>query len=364
MPIFMDLHIVPGVTAEHVAEAHQEDLKIQDDYGCRVMTYWVDEDHGSAFCLMEAPNKEAVIKMHENAHGLIPHEIIEVNSSVVEAFLGRIKYPKNLKTSLDTGLKIFNDPAFRIILVITTKNTNLLQFDLGLNKFNEVLGTFTKLIKQQIVNNQGRLVEMEGEGYVISFVSVSDALNCATTIQKSTQDVSEILQLCMSLNAGLPVDTSDQLFGITIKFAHYLCDIGSTNQIVVSSIVEQLNKPDYQNFIEKENIRRVSTTEEKTIEVIMKTLEGNWQDPEFGVADFCAKMSISKSKLYRQCTKLTKMSPNELLRKYRLKKSLAVLKTGLNISETAFESGFSSPSYFAKCFQKQYGILPMQYLKI
>ena len=57
MPIYMDLHIVPGVIAEHVAQAHQEDLKIQRNYGCSVMTYWVDQDHGSAFCLLEAPNK-------------------------------------------------------------------------------------------------------------------------------------------------------------------------------------------------------------------------------------------------------------------------------------------------------------------
>ena len=120
MPIFMDLHIVPGVIAEHVAGAHQEDLRIQSEYGCRVMTYWVDEDRGSAFCLIDAPDKEAVIKMHNDAHGLIPHEIIEVNSRTVEAFLGRIKYPENYSVSAETGLKIFNDPAFRIILVITT----------------------------------------------------------------------------------------------------------------------------------------------------------------------------------------------------------------------------------------------------
>ena len=38
MPIFMDLHVVPGIEAEHAAEAHQEDLKIQDAHGCRCFT--------------------------------------------------------------------------------------------------------------------------------------------------------------------------------------------------------------------------------------------------------------------------------------------------------------------------------------
>ena len=44
MPIYMDRHIVPGIEAKHAAQAHREDLKIQDEYGCRCMTYWVDEE--------------------------------------------------------------------------------------------------------------------------------------------------------------------------------------------------------------------------------------------------------------------------------------------------------------------------------
>ena len=73
MPIYMDRHIVPGIEAKHAAEAHREDLKIQDEYGCRCMTYWVDEDRGSAFCLIDAPDIESVKKMHDRAHGLMPH---------------------------------------------------------------------------------------------------------------------------------------------------------------------------------------------------------------------------------------------------------------------------------------------------
>ena len=360
----MDLHIVPGVIASHVAEAHQEDLKIQNQYGCRVMTYWVDEDRGSAFCLMEAPNKEAVMEMHDNAHGLIPHEIIEVNSGIVEAFLGRIKYPETYEVSEDTGLKIFNDPAFRIILVINTRDPKLLRYEMGETKSQELLYKFARLVKQQIVANQGRLVELEGEGFVVSFISGSQALKCAYTIQEEIQKLSGVLELRMAINAGLPVDKSDRLFGTTIEFAQDMCNIADSNQIAISSIVNELSKSDYHETDTSGNLRSFSVGEEKFMDSLMQVLKENWRDSEFTVEVFCKKLGLSKSQLYRKCKAITKLSPNSLIREYRLSQSLLLLRTDRNIAETVFEVGFTSPSYYTKCFQKRFGLLPLQYLKI
>ena len=57
MPIYMDVHIVPGVKSKDVAEAHRLDLLHQDEYGCKCMTYWIDEGRESIFCLIDAPPK-------------------------------------------------------------------------------------------------------------------------------------------------------------------------------------------------------------------------------------------------------------------------------------------------------------------
>jgi AraC-like DNA-binding protein len=58
------------------------------------------------------------------------------------------------------------------------------------------------------------------------------------------------------------------------------------------------------------------------------------------------------------------MSPNNLLREYRLLQSLNLLRSeDRNISQTTFDTGFSSPSYFTKCFQKRFGLQPLAYLK-
>jgi hypothetical protein len=80
MPLFMDVHesLPEGATAKDVAEAHRADLKVQDEYGVRYLRYWADEKDRKVFCLVEAPNAEAAITVHREAHGLLADHIYEV----------------------------------------------------------------------------------------------------------------------------------------------------------------------------------------------------------------------------------------------------------------------------------------------
>ena len=79
MPLYMDIHQhIEGLTADAVAGAHAADLKTQEKYGVKYLRYWFDEDAGKVFCLIEAPNKEAANAVHQEAHGLVADEIIEV----------------------------------------------------------------------------------------------------------------------------------------------------------------------------------------------------------------------------------------------------------------------------------------------
>jgi hypothetical protein len=83
MPLFMDIHQhVPGLTKDAVAGAHQRDLEIQKKYGVQYLKYWFDEGSGKVFCLVNAPNKEAAIKVHREAHGLLADEVVEVQEGM------------------------------------------------------------------------------------------------------------------------------------------------------------------------------------------------------------------------------------------------------------------------------------------
>lgn len=81
MPIYMDIHKgVDGLTTEGVAEAHMKDLETQEKHGVKYMKYWFNEEDGTIFCLVDAPNKEAAAAVHREAHGLEAQEIIEVKA--------------------------------------------------------------------------------------------------------------------------------------------------------------------------------------------------------------------------------------------------------------------------------------------
>ncbi len=77
--MYMDIHKqIPGLTKEAIAGAHKADLAVGKKYGVEYLKYWYDEGTGKAFCLVNAPSKEAAIMVHKEAHGLVADEIIEV----------------------------------------------------------------------------------------------------------------------------------------------------------------------------------------------------------------------------------------------------------------------------------------------
>jgi AraC-like DNA-binding protein len=364
MPIYMDVHIVPGVKARDVAEAHQKDLLHQQEYGCKAMTYWVDEKRETIFCLVEAPDKQAVEEMHSKAHGLIPNKIIEVSSELVESFLGRMYDPAEAKIS-DDGLKIFNDPSFRILLVTKVTDPVLLQNKFGIEKANELLSKHNSIIRKNVTQHDGREVEHGGSGFIISFSSAAKAVSCALSIQKDLQDIdAEAIGFRMGINAGEPIEKSNKLFGDTIQFAGHMCAIAKSLQVAMASSVKELVSKDY--FQNRANdFLTLSRQDENSLELLFNKLEENWQDPDFDIENYCQAMAMSKSQLYRKTISLTGLSPNLLLKEFRLEKARELMKKQrYNISQITFDSGFTSPSYFTKCFKKKFGLLPMAYLDL
>ncbi len=80
MALFMDVHeqLPEGATFDDVAGAHAADLKTQDRYGVRYLRYWVSEEDGKVFCLVEAPDADAATRVHRDAHGLVAERIFTV----------------------------------------------------------------------------------------------------------------------------------------------------------------------------------------------------------------------------------------------------------------------------------------------
>ncbi len=364
MPIYMDRHDVSEtVTAENVAQLHQEDLKIQEKFGCRGLTYWFDEKRKTAFCLIEAPDAKAIQKMHNEAHGQVPHRVIEVDASIVESFLGRIEDPEKAQ---NTVLNIINDPAFRTIMVIALKRSSLLQNDAA--QFKLSLHNYSNAVLNLVNVYDGQPVKLSEAHFLVSFKSVSNAVHAALDIQSLLKEfVNDInndkIRLKIGLSAGVPVTEKKLIFEDTVKLAERMCTIIKGKIIVSSEVKELYNSENSDALCEGENIFSLTQTDEKFLTLLMNYTESAWSNTNLKVDDFSKPMGCGKSQLYRKMILLTGKSPNTFIKHYRLNEAITLLNKNIcNVSEIAYLTGFSSPSYFSKCFQKRYGHLPSNYL--
>lgn len=93
-------------------------------------------------------------------------------------------------------------------------------------------------------------------------------------------------------------------------------------------------------------------------------IEQNIDNPDFSVEEFGRLVGMSQAQLYRKLKALTSYSPNEYVRVTRLRYAATILAgCDFTVAEVAYRAGFSSPSYFAKCFRKLYGVTPADYQK-
>ena len=92
---------------------------------------------------------------------------------------------------------------------------------------------------------------------------------------------------------------------------------------------------------------------------LREKIEENMSNPSFSVEDLGDSVGLSRAQLYRKTKSLTSYSPNELLRITRLKKAAAILSSSdRTVAEVAYEVGFNSPAYFARCYREYFGISP------
>lgn len=245
MPIFMDVHPDLGdVTESDIKAAHQRDLEIQDDYGVQFLTYWFNSPDGHAFCLVEAPSKDTAVQVHKASHGLVPHNVIEVERPTVSQFMGdwESNVPNEARTEgpgseLDTGL--------RAIMFTDLEGSTDVSSKLGDQQAIEMIQHHDRIVRGALSDSGGREVKHTGDGIMASFTYVSRAVQCAIQIQREFGEASEPSnaggRVRVGISAGEPVDQSDDIFGAAVSLASRICGHANPGQILVSGAVKELS---------------------------------------------------------------------------------------------------------------------------
>ena len=136
-------------------------------------------------------------------------------------------------------------------------------------------------------------------------------------------------------------------------------------QACISNLInsrEKLRQAFAQSPFVAANTMALTKADEEFMKKLNEIIQNNLHNPDFSMDDIVDSLNMSRSNFYRKIKGVLDLSPNEYLRLERLKRAAQLLKEGNGrVNEICYMVGFNSPSYFSKCFQKQFGVLPKEF---
>ena len=237
LPLYLDRHDLDGVSAADVAAAHELDLDVQEKHQVRYLSYWFDYQRQRAFCLVDAPSAEVAERVHREAHGLVPLDIIEVEKDQLEEFLGDSpQFPRG---------EAYESSAFRTILFTDLVGSTALTQRLGDEAAMTLLRRHDDAVRVALSEWEGREIKHTGDGIMASFTSASRAVGCALAIQQrlaasDEPDADAAIQVRIGISAGEPLSEKGDLFGTAVQLAARLCASAEPGGILVSHAVREL----------------------------------------------------------------------------------------------------------------------------
>jgi class 3 adenylate cyclase len=239
----MDLHHgLKGASREELEKAHHLDEQVQDKYGVKYHKFWLNEESGTVFCLMEGPTKEACSMVHQQAHGMMACEIIEVQPSDYALIMGPdIPSPTGIAVHPDGKL----DAAIRTFLFTDIVNSTSLTEQYGDIVAMTILRKHNEIVRNNLQQHAGTEVKHTGDGIMATFMTSSKAIRSALQMQNDLREYRDKnpnipLHIRIGINAGEPVTEGNDFFGAAVQLAKRICDLAGSDQVLLSDIVKGL----------------------------------------------------------------------------------------------------------------------------
>ena len=104
-----------------------------------------------------------------------------------------------------------------------------------------------------------------------------------------------------------------------------------------------------------------SSLEDKFLHKLEALIAKHYTDPELDISLLANELAMSERQLQRKIKALTGITPNNFIKEFRLKKAKVLLQNGSQIGRIALDVGFSSQTYFGRCFKEMFSCTPKQY---
>lgn len=284
--------------------------------------------------------------------------------SEIKAFLKTMKPIKNYKKQLLTFIKA--------------------EIEVPEQRFADVHG----LIGQYIGQFRGRIVRFQNHKFVAIFEGPSKATHCSLALMNAVILKNARLKVGICIREAA-IDEVDLAGDHTeLEFDHLLSQ-AAFNQVIITQTAKNLlsgaglNFKAYSSETAHSNVSRTVFTVHDEVSVepsskefnvmelplkgtflenVLQSIDNHLRDEDFSVEQLSREVGMSERQLQRKLKSTTNKTPNQLITSVRLHRAKELMQNGnFNISEAAHQTGFSSPSYFAKCFKKEFGITPSDF---
>lgn len=243
---------------------------------------------------------------------------------------------------------------------------------------------FQNLINNCVKQYKGNIVQYNLETFTVTFNGPSKAVHCSIELIETIKGFNEQLNIGIDIrecfedysisketeNIATSIFNQSQpnqvlltqtvknlLIGVNLNFTSHktIFDASSGVSTLLFSVTKNL-KPNIQLV---NNLNDTPVYHDSLIEHVYQTINTHLGNDCFGVEMLCNKIGISERQLQRKLKAGTQKSPNQLISSMRLNRAKElILTTDDTISEIAFKTGFSNPSYFSKCFKKEFNMSP------
>ncbi len=336
------------IDLEEARKLHEKDIAVEHKYGVRHIHYYINSKEGTGFCLMSGPDKESCIAVHKEAHGNIANNIIEVEKGTYDILMGNVDRVDSDLVQFEDGLP---DLGNRFVLFVS-----LIGVEVDLSNIVSHFGA-------TIHKNNGRISYAQQDKIIVFFSVCNHAVHCAGEINQLSDEYKNAgLDLKIGLATGEPVTkTGDLLFEETIKLASRLAKAAPRGKGLVSHRTMEFYVGNVRQIFPKLSLNIVSLTQERFLNRIIERAEDQLKLESPSVENLSKQMGVSRPQLYRKIKALSGSSPKEFIEYLRLSNALGLIKSGKgNISEIAYQLGFSHPSIFSRQFKKRFGMSPSQ----
>lgn len=344
-----------GIGAEHIDkifnrfyQVNQGSMQSTGGIGLYLTKQFV-EQHGGNITVESEPGKGSCFKISIPASGLQPtiNKTEEADQQQVEV-VENIPTEETDKSLVKPSILVVEDDEDMNDFIVSGLESN---FKI-INAFNGVRGLeLARKSNPDIIITDIMMPEMDG-------------FELATKLQ---EDITTSHIPVVFLTAKTMQD--DEIKGLKIGAVDYIYKPFNLVSLRLKienildnrrSVHEQFRK---EQLLKPEDIE-LSSLDEKFLKEAVEAVNKNLDDPKFDVEKFSQEIGISANQAYRKLKSLTGQTAKEFIRNQRLKTAASLfLQKKRSISEVIYMVGFSSPSYFTRCFKEYYGCTPKEYIE-